>query len=84
LYIEALTDGAAACDLEPVHVEPKSTLERAAAELEIDAAGFAAALKAAGKTLGPPWQKDHREATAAALVALYVVGQCTSRSSTRA
>jgi hypothetical protein len=23
-----------------------------------------------GKSIGPPWQKDHKEATAAALVAL--------------
>ena len=27
-------------------------------------------LTALGKSIGPPWQKDHKEATAAALVAL--------------
>ena len=30
-------------------------------------------LAAIGKALGPPWQKDHKEATAAALVALHAL-----------
>jgi hypothetical protein len=31
------------------------------------------ALAAVGKSIGPPWQKDHKEATAAALVALHAL-----------
>jgi hypothetical protein len=57
LYEEVLLDAAARADLPAVLVE-----ERA---IEISAA-----LDAAGKKLGPPWQKDHKLAASAALIAV--------------
>ena len=57
LYEEVVLDAAARADLPAVLVE-----ERA---IEISAA-----LDAAGKKLGPPWQKDHKLAASAALIAV--------------
>jgi hypothetical protein len=57
LYEEVLLDAAARADLPAVLVE-----ERA---IEISTA-----LDAAGKELGPPWQKDHKLAASAALIAV--------------
>jgi hypothetical protein len=54
LYEEVVLDGAARAGLPAVLVEERS--------IEISAA-----LDAAGKKLGPPWQKDHKLAASAAL-----------------
>jgi hypothetical protein len=57
LYEESLLDGATRAGLTGLLVEERM--------IEIPAA-----LDAARKTLGPPWQKDHKLAATAALVAL--------------
>jgi hypothetical protein len=57
LYEEAIVDAATDAGL-PVHtVEPRAITPR----LEIETLG---------RTLGPPWQKDHKLAATAAFVAL--------------
>ncbi len=73
LYEQALAEAAARVGL-PVSLIPlKTVITDAAAALHTTATALDAALKTAGRTLGPPWQKDHREAAAAALAALAAV-----------
>jgi hypothetical protein len=69
LYERAIIEGATRAGL-PVTTIPakgKDTVDHASEMLGLD---LSPALAMAGKTAGSPWQKDHREATAAALVAL--------------
>jgi hypothetical protein len=70
LYRGALADAAAGLGLDVVTVAPKGTIALVAGTLGCAAEAFEATLKATGKALGPPWQQDHRDATAAALLAL--------------
>jgi hypothetical protein len=68
LYEQAIIEGAARAGL------PVATLS-ASGKLFDEASdrvgvALAPALTALGKTIGPPWQKDHKEAAAVALVAL--------------
>jgi hypothetical protein len=58
LFRRAVIEGSARAGLEVITVDPKT-----AADLQVT-------LAAMGKVAGPPWQKDHREAAAAALAAL--------------
>jgi hypothetical protein len=57
LYEQAIVEGAAQAALPVLMVSPK-TIE------------ISPALDGAGKSLGPPWQKDHKLAATAALAAL--------------
>lgn len=69
LFEQAIIEGSARAGL-PVSTIPakgKGTVDHASTMLGLD---LTPVLAVAGKALGPPWQKDHREATAAALVAL--------------
>lgn len=68
LYEHAIIEGATRAGL-PVTTVPATgkLFDHASRVLGIQLEPRLAAL---GKTLGPPWQKDHKEATAAALVAL--------------
>ena len=68
LYEQAVIEGAARAGLPVTTVPATGTLFKDASQvlgLEIEPV-----LAALGKSLGPPWKKDHKEATAAALVAL--------------
>ena len=67
LYREALLDGAEACGLRVVGVDPRTVVADLADRLGGD---VPARLTALGKPLGPPWTKDHKEAAAAAWLAL--------------
>ena len=68
LYERAIVRGAAEAGV-PASTIPatKSLLHDASELLAVD---LVVTLAALGKSVGPPWQKDHREATVAALVAL--------------
>ena len=69
LYERAIIEGATRVGL-PVTTLPakgKGTVDHASGLLGAD---LTPSLAAAGKAAGSPWQKDHREATAAALLAL--------------
>jgi hypothetical protein len=70
LYEDAITESAARAGLPLLVVDPKSLVEDAATALGVSAADLNAGLAAAGKRVGAPWQKDHREAATAALAAL--------------
>jgi hypothetical protein len=72
LYRGALDDVAGALGLPVVPVAPKRTTEEAAAALGVGREELAARLAALRAELGAPWRADHRDATAAALVALHL------------
>jgi hypothetical protein len=69
LYEQAVTQGATRAGL-PVTTIPatKTLFDDASQALGV---ALEPTLAALGKSIGPPWQKDHKEATAAALVALH-------------
>lgn len=70
LYRSALDEAARERGLDVALTHPKRTLEQAAAALGVTTAVLAATLTGLRRELGAPWQADHREAAAAALVAL--------------
>jgi len=70
LFRDVLVAGARACDLELTTLPAKSALDDAAKMLSLTRARLDAQLAALGKSAGPPWGKDQKEAAAAALVAL--------------
>jgi len=70
LFRDVLVAGARACDLEPTTLPEKSALEGAARALGVTRASLDSRLAAVGRSAGPPWTKDQKEAAAAALVAL--------------
>jgi hypothetical protein len=72
LYENALAQGSAGAGLPLITLAPKTIFDDAARELAMNAGDLGTALAATGKLAGPPWQKDHREAAAAALVALAI------------
>jgi hypothetical protein len=70
LFRDVLVAGARACDLELTTLPGKSALDDAARMLGLPRARLDALLATLGKSAGPPWGKDQKEAAAAALVAL--------------
>lgn len=74
LFRDALVAGARACDLEPTTLSDKSALEDATKMLGLGLTHLDVLLAALGKSAGPPWGKDQKEAAAAALVALARAG----------
>ena len=70
LYERAVIDGARRAGL-PVVTTPATgkLFEHASRALDVDLEPLLAAL---GKSIGKPWQKDHKEATAVALLALQI------------
>jgi hypothetical protein len=70
LYREALVDATDALGFALTRFPNKHAISEAAAALRVDTDAQSERLGALRTTLGPPWQKDHREATAAALLVL--------------
>jgi hypothetical protein len=70
LYRSAIEEAAADLGIVTVPVAPKQTVAEVAAALGVGTTALDDRLTALRKELGAPWQKDHREATAAALLAL--------------
>lgn len=70
LFRDVLVAGARACGIEPTTLREKAALDDAARRLALPRAQLDQRLKALGKSAGPPWGKDQKEAAAAALVAL--------------
>jgi hypothetical protein len=70
LFEQALIEGGAAAGLPVVTVAPTAIFDDAAHAASMTVEAFTATLAAAGRQAGPPWQKDHRQAAAAAVVAL--------------
>jgi hypothetical protein len=74
LFRDVLVAGARACDLELTTLPAKSALDDAAKMLGLPRARLDAHLATLGRSAGPPWGKDQKEAAAAALVALSYFG----------
>jgi hypothetical protein len=70
LFRDVLVAGVRACELELTTLPDKAALDDATKMLGVTRAGLDAYLAALGKSAGPPWGKDQKEAAAAALVAL--------------
>jgi hypothetical protein len=70
LFRDVLVAGVRACGLGLTTLRDKSALDDAAGELGLTRARLDAQLAVLGKSAGPPWGKDQKEAAAAALVAL--------------
>jgi hypothetical protein len=70
LYRDALVEGVTALGLRLTRFPNKHAVSEAAAALRVDTEALSARLAALRQAVGPPWQKDHREAAAAALLVL--------------
>jgi hypothetical protein len=71
LFRDVLLAGARACKLDITTLPEKTALVAAAQALDRTRASLEAEITALGRSAGPPWGKDQKEAAAAALVALY-------------
>jgi hypothetical protein len=74
LYRAALDDAAASRGLEGCAAPPKGTIAEAAAAVGATRAELTDTLTSLRADLGAPWQADHKDATAAALLALHLHG----------
>lgn len=70
LFREALADAAKSCDLNLVTLPEKTLLQEAEKRLRKSANDLNQTLKELGKSAGPPWGKDQKDATLAALIML--------------
>jgi hypothetical protein len=70
LVREALAGATKACGLKLVAIPEKLLTKHAERALGIPASGLVKKIAALGKSVGPPWGKDQKDAALAALVAL--------------
>jgi len=70
LFRDALVRAAGECGLRCVEVLEKQMNERAERVLATSAANLQQTLARLGKTVGPPWGRDQKDASLAALIAL--------------
>ena len=70
LFRDVLAEAADGSDLKLVAIPEKSLLEYAETALKTSANSLSQRIAALGKSVGPPWSKDQKEATLAAMIAL--------------
>jgi len=70
LFRDVLAEAADGCDLKLVAIPEKSLFEYAETALKTSANSLSQRIAALGKSVGPPWSKDQKEATLAAMIAL--------------
>ena len=70
LFREALTRAAGTCGLGLVEIPEKQLEEQAERALGSSANGLRKTLASLGKSVGPPWGKDQKDAALAAMIAL--------------
>ena len=70
LFRDVLAEAADACELRLVAIPEKSLLDQAETALKTSASSLSKRIAALGKAVGPPWSKDQKEATLAAMIAL--------------
>ncbi|HXI02145.1 MAG TPA: hypothetical protein VNI57_03115 [Candidatus Saccharimonadales bacterium] len=70
LFRDALAEAAVECGIRLVTVPEKKLQEFATSSLGVAASALKKKIAALGKSAGPPWGKDQKEAALAALVAL--------------
>lgn len=67
---DALVRAAHACELKLMAIPEKALRNEAESALRTSASGLDSVLAALGKSVGPPWGKDQKDAALAAIVAL--------------
>jgi hypothetical protein len=70
LFREVLGRAARECELRLVEIPEKLLLERAEAVLATSMTRLLKKITILGKSVGPPWGKDQKDATLAAMIAL--------------
>ena len=70
LFRDALIQAGEACGLAVARVAERDLYERAAKDLHLSAGGLLEHVAAIGRTIGPPWSRDQKEAALAAWLAL--------------
>jgi hypothetical protein len=70
LFRNALVQAAEACEVKCVAIPEKSLADVAEKTLNAPVSALAKQITALGKTVGPPWGKDQKDAALAALIAL--------------
>ncbi|MBI1748733.1 MAG: hypothetical protein HYR55_19425 [Acidobacteria bacterium] len=70
LFRDALVRAAKACGLRPAEIPEKLLTKRAQSALGATVSGLMKKTATLGKSVGPPWGKDQKDAALAALVAL--------------
>jgi hypothetical protein len=73
LFRETLVAAVDACALPLTPLPGKNAIETAASMLDVSRPAFDSMISALGREVGAPWVKDHKEAAAAAIVALAAV-----------
>jgi hypothetical protein len=71
LFREALLEAAKACELKFVPVPEKELGQFAEKSLQTPLDSLTSKLAALGKSIGPPWGKDQKDAALAAMIALH-------------
>ena len=70
LFRDVLARAAGACDLALVEIPEKTLLANAVAALAVPPASLSRMIATLGKSVGPPWGKDQKNATLAAMMVL--------------
>jgi len=70
LFRDVLARAAHACNVRLVEIPEKQLLERAQAALAMPATTLLNRIATLGKSVGPPWGKDQKDAAIAAMIAL--------------
>src|SRR5712671_5261137 len=71
LFRDALARAATACSLRLVGVPEKQLNEHAERALAASVSGLRKTIASLGKSVGPPWGKDQKDASLAAMIALH-------------
>ena len=79
-FRNVLARAAGACDLPLVEIPEKSLLASALAALAVPAASLSKRIASLGKSVGPPWSKDQKDAAIAAMMALEHKGRAAARA----
>jgi hypothetical protein len=69
-FREIIVDAAGACGLRVRQIKEKELFDLAASEFKSSVADLSRGLNELGKTMGPPWQQDHKFAALAGWLAL--------------
>ena len=70
LFRDALINAAQKCSIKVIEVPEKTLLSYASEALRTPAADLLRTIAAIGKSIGPPWGKDQKDAVLAAMIAL--------------
>ena len=70
LFRDALVRAAEECGLRPISVPENQLMRYAESELGVRAADLLRKFTTLGKSAGPPWAKDQKDAAVAAMIAL--------------